>query len=137
MSFQESANQTAGGRVLQLEHQWVEAMEAGDRAALDRLTMTDFEAVSTLGRVFDKDGWLAIYASHLKDASGNVIHRNWKIKVSDLKVRSYPGVAIARGIAVMETQHYSEYFSHLWVNSGNGWRLALIQATPLIISPVK
>jgi hypothetical protein len=128
---------TSQNTVLDLEQQWFQAVRTGDGLTLDRLMTADFEGTTTVGRRLDKAGWLSLFASQVKDASGNVAYRNWRIVLRDVKARAYPGVVLVRGVADMQTQHYTEVYLHVWIESPKGWLLAMAQVTPAITSPMK
>ena len=120
---------STGQQIRELGERWVRAETSADVAALDALSTADFTLVGPLGFVLDKAKWLHRYRS------GDLVteHLVW----DELAVRDYGDAAVAVGRHTQRASYRgnpangSFRSTHVLVRSGDGWRLAGIQLSPI------
>ena len=116
-------------QILQLEDDWVRAMQTKDRMVLDKIVAPGFTFIEPDGTVKNRDEYLANRAgdSYENEAFDNV----------DLKVRVLGNFAIASGLAkITERRQGKRYrfqlrWKEIWMKDKGRWQVLTSQATPV------
>lgn len=113
----------------ELGQRWVDAELRGDASTLEALSVPDFMLVGPLGFILDREQWLDRYRSGDFATSALV----W----DEVQVRVYGTAAVAIGRhtqqATFKGQASDGQFraTHIAVQTGDGWRLAGMQLSPI------
>src|SRR5262249_4966312 len=117
------------------DNAWATAEQAGDSAALDALTVPDFELVGPLGFVLDKQQWAQRYRSG--DLHTTTLERAIE------SVRVYGDAAVTLGPHT-QTEAYrgrpingAFRSTHVAVRRDGGWQLASIHLSPVQNPPAQ
>lgn len=113
----------------ELEERWAQAEVAGDVSTLDRLTVEEFRLVGPFGFVLDKAQWLDRYRG------GDLVttRLDWR----DAQVREMGDTVLVIGIHDQQATYRGTpsdgrfRSTHVWVRTGDDWRLAGTQLSPI------
>lgn len=121
------------GEITEFGQRWARAEQAGDTETLDAMTVEDFTLVGPLGFVLSKPQWLARYRG------GGLVTK--RLTWDDITVREYGDTAVAIGVHDQEAEYQGNpsdgkfRSTHILVRSGEGWKLAGIQLSPIASAP--
>ncbi|HEX7111287.1 MAG TPA: nuclear transport factor 2 family protein [Mizugakiibacter sp.] len=111
------------GEIEALEHQWLDAAQSHDRAALDRILADDFVDVSSNGAFRSKADALA--GSNAPPGATQTLH--------ELRVRVYGDCAIANGVNVVHSDTLGWTaevpFTDVFVRRHGRWQAVSAQET--------
>lgn len=117
------ATARAQGEIESLEHQWLNAAQAHDRATLDRILADDFVDVSSNGAFRSKADALA--GSNAPPGATQTLH--------ELRVRVYGDCAIANGVNVVHSDTLGWTvqvpFTDVFVRRAGRWQAVSAQET--------
>jgi ketosteroid isomerase-like protein len=117
-------------KVMQLEHDWAEADQKGDAAAMERYEAPDFTFTTPDGAVTGR-------ADDINDLkTGNF--KAEAIELNDLKVRVYGKAAVVTGKATLKNCKWhgkdisGDYrFTDVWADTGGKWQVVASQTSAL------
>jgi ketosteroid isomerase-like protein len=113
--------------ILQLEGQWIKALQSGDAAALDSILASEYTMVDASGKTFSKAQEIAMY-------KGGEIKID-SISTSGQKVIIYIGGAVVTGTANIKGKHKMEdisgqyRFVDVLERRKSGWQAVYSQLT--------
>ena len=116
-------------QILQLEDDWVRAMQTKDRPVLDKIVAPGFTFIEPDGTVKNRDEYLANRAGES--------YENESLDNVDLKVRVLGNFAIASGLAkITERRQGKRYrfqvrWKEMWMKDQGRWQVLTSQATPV------
>ncbi|MGH8161545.1 MAG: nuclear transport factor 2 family protein [Gammaproteobacteria bacterium] len=107
--------------LIAVEHQWVQAAKAGDKATLARILASDFIDVSWRGAIRSRADVLARPAAPASSSQ----------KLKNLEVRLYGDTAIVNGLnlVTMKNQHWKIRFTDVFIRQDGRWRAVSAQET--------
>ena len=115
-----------------LEERWRTAELAGDGDALAELSAPEFRLVGPLGFVLDRAQWLVRYTQGLSTTA-----LDWR----EVDVRVIGSTAITIGVHDQQASYQGRpadgafRSTHVHVRTDDGWRLALVQLSPIAQPP--
>ena len=116
-------------QILQLEDEWVRALEKQDREALNKILAREFTFIEPDGSLINRDDYLADHSSNASEIDS--------FEIADLKVRVFGDSALVTGVAKITERRlgnryrYSLRWKELWVREAQNWRVLAGQATPV------
>jgi ketosteroid isomerase-like protein/catechol 2,3-dioxygenase-like lactoylglutathione lyase family enzyme len=122
-------NEQAETDVRRLSQEWVAAELAGDSAALERLTATDFAVVGPVGFVLDRGQWTNRYRAGTFETT--------ELSYADVAVRIHGDAAISIGVHTQKATYQGDpadgsfRSTHIAVREGDRWLLAGMQLSPI------
>lgn len=123
----------ASTAVEQLSHRWAEAELTGDADALDQLGVDGLTLVGPLGFTLDRTRWL----DRFRSGDFEITELAWK----NLRIHTHGSTAVVIGTYTQKAtyqgnpNHGSFTVSQTWVNTGDRWRIAHIQYSPMAMPP--
>jgi ketosteroid isomerase-like protein len=112
---------------------WVEAELAADVEALDALATDDLRLVGPFGFVLDKQQWLDRYRSGAFSTTA--------LEWNDVEVREYADSVVTIGTQTQQAAYNGSpsngefRITHIFVRSGDDWRIAGMQLSPTAFTP--
>ena len=116
-------------QILKLEQDWVRALEAKDRQALDQIVAQDFAFIEPDGTLKTRNEYLTDRSSDLADIES--------FEISEVKTRVYGTSALVSGVAhITERRQGNRYrfslrWKELWLKNTGRWQVVASQATPV------
>jgi len=111
--------------VLRIEHDWLRALVARDRVALDRILADDFMDSNWKGELRNKWQVLAGFSKPLP----------YSQRLQDVKINLYQDVAVARGLNVISDQNRRIMmrirFTDVLLYRNGYWQAVAAQETPV------
>ena len=118
----------ARATLIALEHRWLQAIETGDRAYLNKLLAKNFIDVSVHGEIRDRQ-----QALHAPAAPAGA-----RQQLSDIAVRSFGGTAVVTGLNTITgpkaAWRVEVRFTDIFVKQRHRWRAVSAQET-LVAAP--
>jgi ketosteroid isomerase-like protein len=111
-------------QILQLEDEWVRALEKQDREALNKILAREFTFIEPDGSLKNRNDYLADRSSNASEIDS--------FEIADLKVRVFGDSALVTGVAKITERRlgnryrYSLRWKELWVREAQNWREYLL-----------
>lgn len=116
-------------QILALEDEWISALEAEDRIALDRIIAADFTFIEPNGTLLNR-------AAYLQDRANNAAEIH-SFKGSEMLVRVFGNTALVSGLSTIDESlagkryKYQLRWKEMWVKEAGSWKVLAGQATPV------
>jgi hypothetical protein len=119
--------------IIQLSHQWIEAVGQRDGDVLDRILDDDFVIAG-----WQPGGQLGSKEFYIKDCLMPTDVRDATFSYEQWKIRIYDKFVIANCIFKCHALVYGKdwggefLFTDVWINKGSGWRVLTRHSSPIL-----
>lgn len=118
-----------------LEREWLQALNHGDIATLDRLMSEDYILINTPGVIQNKSQLLAAIEAYSRSS----LSRGWSLIYDDPTLRVFGDMALVNGLAsIRNGGNFAPYrYSRMWVRKDGRWQAVYTQLTKTRFEAIK
>ncbi len=121
--------------IRELEREWLQALNHGDTAILDRLMSEDYILINIPGTIQNKSQLLAAIEAY----SRSTFSKGWSLIYDDPTLKVFGDRALVNGSASMRSgAGFTPYrYSRMWVRKDGRWQAAYTQLTKTRFEAIK